>query len=209
MMVGSVDVRLIRHRDRVVWHEERGGFEPETRLAWAGAVIPGRPALDVGAYTGLYGIAAAKLGARAIAVEPVAENSARLAENAAINGVEVEILRVAAGERTGTVKLWANPGSVLPSGARAVPRNGQSVRCLAPVVRLDDLCFFDVAAIKVDVERNEPEVLLGLAMTIELARPVIFAEALGQEEQEAIERAIPRYRVHRLLDGRNLMMVPA
>ena len=74
--------------------------------------------LDVGAYIGVYAIAAALMGMKAIAIEPHPANYARLKANAAINSVRLQMLPIAAGERNRTAKLSHE------EGARGVERYG-------------------------------------------------------------------------------------
>lgn len=203
--VGSVEVQLIKDHDGVVRDYLRDGFEPETRAAWSQIVVPGRAALDVGAYTGLYAIAAALLGAHSVAVEPVSVNFDRLLQNVNLNGVIVDAIRVGASDVDGSAKFWGNR-IPLPSGGKIGQTQGKVVVGEANLIRLDCLDL-DVAAIKIDVEGHEVEVINGLQVTLEVCRPKIIVEVLDADHRAALERALPDYRVDAVLDGRNLMMV--
>ena len=66
--VGPVTVRLISEGDRIVGSlKDRGPFEPKSLAKWAELCAGGGTVLDIGAYTGLYAIAARLMGCRAIA----------------------------------------------------------------------------------------------------------------------------------------------
>ena len=65
---------------------------------------PGTAALDVGAYTGLFSIIAAKRGAKAVALEPMPAQRWRFGVNAARNKVRVELMAVAASDQEGAAR---------------------------------------------------------------------------------------------------------
>jgi FkbM family methyltransferase len=195
----------------VVFHHRRdeGGFEPQTRAAWARLVKPGEVALDVGAYTGLYAIAAAKLGAEAIAMEPVRVNTARMRENMRINGVQVAIYCLAASDEPGRQVMMFAPGvSPLPSGGKIARQSKGTLVETATTTRIDDLPFKSLAAVKLDVEKHELQALKGARAMLARFRPAIICETL---DQEAVGRAcghLSSYRLESILDGRNLLLMP-
>ncbi|MEN6306097.1 MAG: FkbM family methyltransferase [Armatimonadia bacterium] len=203
---GPVDVALLPGC-RVAARAAQGeAFEPESLAAWAQMVRPGLAALDVGAYTGLYAIAAVKLGAKAYAFEPMRAQCDRLEENAELNGVKIEIRRVAVSDFAGAAEFRFNARVPLTSGGSLVGKGPNSQTVITR--RLDELDLPPVAAIKIDVERAEDKVLRGARQLIAAHRPQILAEVLDLNGMSVLERLLPRYRVQRLLDGRNAWMVP-
>lgn len=207
---------LKAHGDRIVSSIFGGKpFEPESLDAWERLCEPGATVLDVGAYTGLYSIVAAKRGCRVIAFEPLFANVARCRENLEDNRVEhrVELRQEAVADKVGSVRFKYN-GSVmgLTSGGSLIEPSGTGsgakvveirVRC----VTIDSLRLEECAAIKIDVERAEPLVLAGARLTLRRLRPALIVEVLGRHEKEAIKAAVPGYRVAATLDRRNWLMV--
>lgn len=166
-------VELIENGDMVCHHQERTGkpFESVSLARWVSACSHG-VALDIGAYTGLYAIAAAKAGAHAVAFEPNEKVFQRLTENVFLNGVDVDAYNVAVGSKQGRAALKLNRGVELTSGGTLI--NGDQI----PVVSIDFMHLQNVTAIKIDVEGHECEVLRGAMETIKRDRPLVITEAL-------------------------------
>ncbi len=168
------NVELIEKDDMVcLSYRNNGNFEPVSVKAWKdhlqGVVI------DVGAYTGLYSIAAAKLGARVIAFEPNPKVYERLLKNIDNNGVTVEAYEAAAGRKEGDCSMQVKGRPVLTS-AGYVTEGGN-----IPMMTIDGLGETDVSAIKIDAEGYELEVLKGAVGTLMICKPLIIAEALSAE----------------------------
>lgn len=193
---------------RVTARAERGeAFEPESLAAWGEMVKPGQAALDVGAYTGIYAIAAAKMGAKAYAFEPMPDQCERLLWNAELNGVAVNLRRCAVSDGNGAAEFRFNGAVALTSGGSLAGKGSHSATVITRT--LDDLDLPPVAAIKIDVERAEEGVLRGGRRLIAGARPEIIAEVLGTDAVERLVALLPGYKVKRVLDGRNAWLVPA
>jgi FkbM family methyltransferase len=203
--VGPVTVDLIDD-DRVCMHYRTDGFEPESRLTWSKICRLGTTVLDVGSYSGLFAIAAAKLGANVVAVEPMPVMVRRIAENAQINGVSISIKEAAACETDGMIRLGYNDAVYLTAGASLTRKSRGSV--MVKALRIDSLELSDVSAIKIDVERVESAVLRGAETTIRRNRPIMIVEALSDDLRADVERALPGYRVASRLDRRNLLLKP-
>lgn len=198
-------VRLVAKHDRVIEDAARHGwaaFEPESMAAWLAVARPGVTMLDIGAYTGLYAIAAALRGAEVHALEPNPEAYARLLDNVRANGVGVVMYRCAAGCTTGRGRLAASRVP-LTSGARVVPDAAGDL----DVLTVDGLDIHaPVVALKVDVEGLEVDVLAGAMDTLRRDRPLVIAEAHTEQDCAAIGDVLAPlgYRCRRA-DGRNLI----
>lgn len=206
--VGPVTVRLISEGDRIVGSlKERGPFEPQSLAKWAELCAGGGIVLDIGAYTGLYAIAARLLGCHAIAFEPMPVNRARFRDNADLNHVSDKVNSEAVSDQCGESSIGYNP-IPFTAGASLLRKTGQfqPVRTLT----IDSLNLPKVAAIKIDVERAEPLVLAGARETLARCRPAMLVEVLGQAEKDAVMAAVKGlgYIVVGLLDARNWLMLP-
>lgn len=213
---GPVMAKLIAAGD-VICKQSQGGhaFEPATLAAWADLCASGGTVLDVGAYSGLFSIVAAKLGCEVIAIEPMPKHVARCRENFALNSVSVDLRHAAASDRDGETEIKFNPkvpgltsgaSLIRPSGGRNLPSEVHRHRVQG--IRIDTLALMECAAIKIDVERAEPMALAGAQETLRRCRPALVVEVLGEAEERAVRAAVPNYRVERELDGRNWLMVP-
>lgn len=206
--VGTVSVDLIEARDRCCVHERRGGFEPHTLAAWADLMQRKGQVIDVGAYTGLYAIAAALHGRAAVAFEPFPDNAERFNDNAKANGVRsrIRIIEAAAWSTNGAGTLRYNPGvSDLTSGASLV-YGEKELR--VPLMAIDLLALKNVSAIKIDAERAEAMVLVGAHDTILRCKPALIVEALDEEQEAAILSAVRGYAIEARLDRHNLLLGP-
>jgi len=203
---GPVAVALIDD-DRICNHvRAKGAFEPDTLAAWAEMCKPGTEVLDVGAYSGLFAIAAAKLWARPIAVEPVPTMVKRIRANAEANGATVTVIQAAASDRDGKAHLGLNEAVHLTAGASLLRKSGGMQ---VKTIRLDSLRVSNVSAIKIDVERHELAVLNGAIDMIRRERPRLIIEALDASARAAVKRMLLRlYRQTAFLDGRNMILEP-
>lgn len=197
-------VYLLNDDDVVVeMYRRYGNWEPESMSTWV-KHCQGN-AIDVGAYTGIYSIAAAKAGAsKVIAFEPNVEVYKRLLDNCGYNKVAITAMNVAAGSKKGTGKLSMRSRPLTSSGT-LMGSKGKTVA----VATVDSLALENVTAIKVDVERFELEVLKGAQRTIEKCHPLIICEALNQEEKDKLINWMSRYMYrHEFVDGRNIIFFP-
>lgn len=207
--VGPVTVSLLAQEDRIVTHlRDHKKFEERSLATWAEICIKGKTALDIGGYSGLYAIAAAKLGCHAWAFEPMPLNMARLRHNARLNEVKIQTVECAISDVAGHAEITFNPKVVgMTAGASMVRKKGYRHPVVA--VRIDDMNLTDVCAIKIDIERGEPAALRGAADTIARCRPKMIIEALGQAERDAVRAELPSfYEISEIMDVRNLLAVP-
>jgi FkbM family methyltransferase len=138
--------------------------------------------LDVGANIGLYSLAWSMATARPhLAVEPVPETARLCREVLAMNGILPNVWEVAAGRTNGTTTLTAAGGGANNRSARERSKIGPATPLVNVVTApLDDRFGRAgpdaVAAIKIDVEGQELDVLEGVAATIRRWRPRLVIE---------------------------------
>lgn len=213
---GGVQVDMVEQDDAICMHLRAGKtYEPQTLARWSAMCRDGGVVVDVGAYTGLFSIIAARQGCEVIAFEPMAAHVERCGHNFRRNGVQVDLRHACASDRTGVAAIKFNPkvpfltsgaSLVRPSGGTAAADESRSFDIAA--VAIDDLQLETCRAIKIDVERGEPIVLAGARKTLARCRPTLLVEVLGESEKAVIRETLPDYRVEAELDGRNWLMVP-
>jgi len=138
--------------------------------------------LDVGANIGLYSVAWSIATARPhLALEPVPETAALCREVLAMNGIVANVWEIAAGRTHGATTLTASPGGANNRSAREHSKVGPGTPLVDVVTApLDDRFARGgadaVAAIKIDVEGQELEVLEGAIGTIRRWKPRLVLE---------------------------------
>ncbi len=168
----------------------------------------GEIVVDVGAYTGIFSILAARSSwiNKIVAFEPSAITFGRLVQNITLNGVNGRIIpcnlaasdtealltmphrwghyALCSGESFDTVEIdHTQPAFGVPLDSLLVP--SRSVHYLNSQSS-SPWPFSRVAAIKIDVEGAEIAVLTGARALIARDRPVIIAEALGTSAEAAL-----------------------
>lgn len=203
--VGEVTVKLIEEGDRICGHIRSGHFfEPQTLAMWGIMCMKGGTVIDVGGYTGLFSIAAAKMGCRVITIEPMPLNAARILENCRLNGVTIELHQSVASDKIGYVELAYNPRvEGLTSGASLVRKSGPKL--MVQSLTIDSL-HVNPTAMKIDVERGESLVLRGAQATLFQSQPELLVEVLDKEREELVRSEAVNYKVVETLDARNWFM---
>ena len=143
--------------------------------------VAGRTVIDAGANLGLFSLYALALGAKKIyAFEAVAETFALLKANLALNraGRTVKAVNIALGAAKGRAELLYNTrgeGSARLAGPAPETGRGVTYACRrqVPVAPLDALVKTRPGFIKIDVEGQEENVLLGAAGLIKKYKPVL------------------------------------
>jgi FkbM family methyltransferase len=210
ILVGKVTVLLLKEGDRICEHMQTGySFEPDTLSLWARLCGEQRPVLDVGAYSGLFSISAAKLGCSVVAFEPTPEMITRFTDNLEVNGLthnEVVLHPVAVSDRAGSGVMHTN-GVRMTAGASFLRKTGPAIK--VPMVTIDSFGFQDIRAIKLDVERHECFVLRGARKTLARCRPTLIVEALDEFAiADVITELKDKYVFVGMLDVRNIHLEP-
>lgn len=143
--------------------------------------LAGKLAVDVGASVGNHTLwLAAVCEMRVIAVEPL--DFERLKENVALNpDLDIEVWDYALGDRLYTGAVTGAPAHVI---GESFPADGVRIR------RLDDLAPGRVSLLKIDVEGQEPNVLLGAMETIKADRPLVYAEAITKRASKRLAQIL-------------------
>lgn len=207
VQVGKVEV-LLDDRDRICGHIKAGKmFEPHTLQRFANAVEAGTIVIDIGCYSGLFSIAAAKMGAIPVGFEPYPPNQDQITRNMALNMTDFDLRRMAVSDRDGIARLGYNEKVTLTAGASLERKSGQALT--VSKTRLDSLTWDErISVIKIDVERHEPAVLRGAMNTILTHKPTLIVEALDEGLKRECLNLLPRYHLEAVLDVRNLVLVP-
>lgn len=138
---------------------------------------------DVGANLGVYSVFIALLGSTAIAFEPIPAITESIEKNAALNGVQIDIVPYALSDRNGIVEMDQptafGSSSIVDSGDLQVQRaRGDALIEQGEVQKPDVL--------KIDVEGHELEVLKGLEKMITNGTPGIFCELHERAEPSTV-----------------------
>lgn len=200
--VGDVVVLLTDEDDAIVrsMFKSQGKWEPRTRAIWTSLINKGETVIDIGSYSGIYAIAAAKAGALVVAMEPIPFNAQRIRANCKLNGVAIELLETAASDQDGTTTLRMGRSPNRMNDQASVAGNGVNT-VKAKAVRIDSLSFKSrVCLIKIDVELHEPEVIKGGQRLISQDHPVMVVETLSDEMSSKVLSSLPLgyYEVERM-----------
>jgi len=140
--------------------------------------------VDIGANLGIYTVLASSVpGVRVLSLEPSTASFARLRENIELNGIgsQVTALQVAAGNRCGQARLSTAADAMNGLVATDDVGSSETVDITTVDRLLDDLDQTPVAAMKIDVEGFEPDVLEGAGAMIGRDRPALVVEVNDPE----------------------------
>ena len=168
-------------------------YEDELELLFQDSADVDYTLLDCGANYGYWSVlvSSAPLGShRAIAIEPSAQNFAKLKNNSEINGNRFELMKCAIGAARGTARLSGTKHEAF-SIAGDPASGGEEV----PVVALDNLLDDGKVSadgkflIKLDVEGVEIEAIKGGTRLLQ-SDSVILCEEHGNDPQHTVSRYI-------------------
>lgn len=206
--VGDAVVEL-EASDRIVSERLDKGlpFEPDTLKVFSQLVKRGSIFLDIGCYSGLFSIAAVKLGATAMAFEPMEENRRQIEINMKRNQVNFALYPVAVSSQGGKGALAYNPRVMLTAGASLDRKSGPKRE--VDLVTIDGYCFSNVSVIKIDIEGHEPQALRGMRETLKREKPWLIVEANDDAHRDAVMMELQdAYELDSVLDVRNLVFRP-
>lgn len=167
-------------------------YEDELELLFRNSIDVDYTLLDCGANYGYWSVlvSSAPFGShKAIAIEPSADNFAKLANNAKINGERFEVIKCAIGSERGTAHLSGTKHEAFSIAGDAV--GGEEVPVLALDNLLDDgkLSLSRKYLIKLDVEGVEIEAIKGGARLLQ-GDSVIMCEEHGNDPHHTVSRFI-------------------
>jgi len=204
-------VELVEKGDMVVLSAQRnaGLFEPET-FQFLTSLEPKGSFIDIGAYTGIYGIWASKQGYRAFCFEPHTDNYTRLIENVKKNNEPVTCYNIALSDKAGVSSLNVNSNVGLTSGgslSTGIRNHNEALKVKKEVY--DRFARGDESVIKIDVEGHELNVLKGMSTVLEFERPVLIVEVLDRQHENEIVFYLNQfdYSLHSILDERNAIFI--
>lgn len=175
------------------WH----GYEPEMCSLFYDFASNAGITLDIGAHVGFYALLAghANAAATVFAFEPLPATFERLARNLSLNGLSnVTCMQCAVGNSDGIVPFYKGDQEIPCSAGSsfefykpwASEMRTMEVTSVTGDRFLEDRGLTGVDLVKIDTESTEPQVLQGLANSINRDRPNIFCEVLsgfGTEQQ--------------------------
>jgi FkbM family methyltransferase len=169
---------------------------------------PGDWALDIGANVGHYTMRMAQLvgpTGRVIAIEPVSDTFALLAENSRHFAYSnVSLLNIAASDRTSIVSmdipLWPNGAKNYYQAHLVCGSDGQQ-RILT--LELDALALPQISLVKIDAEGHELPVLRGMHRILERDHPTVIVETSAPQVADLLKSL--DYRIERLAGSSNLL----
>jgi FkbM family methyltransferase len=157
---------------------------------WMNLDLAGDVVYDIGAFHGLLSLFFAKKARQVISYEPNTRNHARLISNLQLNNVKnVHVRKVGLGSKTESATMVVSP--IMPGGASVESETVTGLLKLTDavsenisIVTLDDdmreMSLPKPDFIKVDVEGQELEVLLGARNCLVTYKPRLFLEMHGE-----------------------------
>jgi len=180
------------------------GYEPETVPLFYRLATQSRVTLDVGAYVGFFALLAshANPSGQVYAFEALPAVHARLQRNVAANQLRnVECVPSAVGDRDGTAEFFHVARASIPCSSSLsfefMQATGDLRRTVVPVLTLDRFVeerrLARVDLVKIDTETTEPDVLAGMAATLERDHPDVVCEVLaGRGSESRLDALIRR-----------------
>jgi FkbM family methyltransferase len=161
-------------RDQVTDPEQSAEFRNFQRYCVQDMVL-----FDIGAHFGVFSLAAARAGGRAVAIDPSPEAMRMIAIQSALNqcSSSVQTMRVAVTSESGTMGLLSS--GVFSDGYFKVADNeSKSELTTIPGLTIDDLTrqFGAPTHVKIDIEGHEAAALRGGATTFGRYSPLLFLE---------------------------------
>lgn len=165
-------------RDQVDDQEQRAEFRNFLPYCSSAMLL-----YDIGAHFGIFSLAAAYWGGRAIAVDASPEAARMIGIQATLNECtdRIQVLRAAVSDATGPIDMLSS-GVFSDGYFRAAKQAPQSelTRVLAVTVDQMTLQFGPPTHIKIDVEGHEAAVLRGATNTLDRFSPLLFIELHNQ-----------------------------
>jgi FkbM family methyltransferase len=189
----------LRIENEIFWRGLAGWYEGASMRAWCVLARKANVIFDVGAYRGVYALAAKVSNPRALvyAFEPAPELYRKLTANVTLNGLDIRCVPAAAWREDGEESFFnrsdadSSIGSLLP-GALAAAHDLTTTRVrtvsLEHFIGSEDLPGVDL--IKLDVEGAETDVLAGLGAALRTSLPSLVVEVLTDDAAGKLGAAV-------------------
>lgn len=188
--------KLIHHghieENEIFWNDLDNGWEKKTISIWIELCKHKKNILDIGANTGLFGIAAKVISpsANVHCFEPVEGVVALLRQNAALNNLDLKVHTLGLSNYNGKADVYLPDKKEFVYSVTVnqdtVSDSRKSRKVAINVNRLDTLIEEKKVPVpdlvKLDVERHEYEVLNGMSKTLVHSKPDFIIEVLDDEQ---------------------------
>ncbi len=182
------------------------GWEKESLKCWIKEAAKASTILDIGANTGIYSLLAKSINpdSQVYAFEPVKRVFEKLEKNIQLNSYNIKTYCEAISDKTGTSVIWDYKleheyaaSLIKPSKVNDEIYNTYQVATISLDDFIDKYGIKKIDLIKIDVETNEPMVLVGFNKYFSVYKPVLLIEILyddiGVQVQAFIEESGARY----------------
>jgi len=170
------------------------GYEHPSTKIWGRLAEEAVTVLDIGAYTGLYALWAARVNRKAkiFAFEPLQGQYDYLVRNINLNGFDnVFPVQAVVCERDGVANINVRSGYLLPGSSSIIDkfRDGEvreqlSVDSITIDSFVREKAIRNVDLVKIDVEAAEPLILDGMHATVKAYHPSFIIEVLPTKATE-------------------------
>lgn len=190
-VTGAPPLVMLNHNDDLVaatyFFFGRDAYESLSVRLFAGLSVGADAVLDIGAYTGLFGLVAAKTarGAHVSSFEPIPHIAARARLNGALNRLgDYVVAQKAVGEAPGAAELTLYGGHAGTTGASLAEKPRSDVgRIEVEVTTIDEyasgLGGRRIGLIKLDTEGAEVAAMAGGAGVFREHGPIVLSEILN------------------------------
>ena len=155
--------------------------------------------LDIGAHFGVFSLAAAHFGGKAVAVDPSPTATRMIERECGLNGLtgSVRTIRAAVGDEAGVVDMVSS-GVFSDGYFRKMRGRAKSEMTRARAITIDELVdeYGKPTHIKIDVEGQEAAALRGGRTTLSESSPILFIEL--HNEMVAAEGGDPEHTLDEL-----------
>src|SRR5712664_1219859 len=160
--------------------------------------------IDAGAHVGMWTLPASKYYTQIIAIEPTPKIARKLRKNLSLNKIEnVTVVEMALSDKVGNAKFYRWPDGAMGNALQADPVNytedyGKGVEDgIVQTLTIDSLELDSLDCVKLDVEGEEYNAILGGIKTIRKHHPRLVIEIHRTENESAIRKLLPEYQWNR------------
>lgn len=184
-----------------------GEFERET-FEYLLDLKPQGTFVDIGAYTGIYGIWAAKRGYNVQFFEPNPIIYERMLSNMFRNQVVGNCYNIALSDKLEKRTFFMNPNTIMTSAGSLVAGRGKTTQIDVRAEPYNLYAMGNESVVKIDVEGAELNVLKGMTSVLSLEKPVLVIEVLSREQENEVVAFLKQYEysVEGTFDERNLIL---